>query len=95
MAWGTEVERERKRRIEISVWAYAYEIDNSPLVSDAVFDTAADLIRPEMPTGHPLLDAFFREHYCAFTGMWVNRHPEKDKLRFLTARYREFALALL
>lgn len=80
-AWGSPVEVERKRRIDVAAWAYAYEVDGDPLVSDATFDQECLRVRPEMATGNATLDQFFREEFSPSTGMWVHMHPGKNKLR--------------
>ena len=74
--WGSEVEVERRNRIQLSVAAYAYEFLDEPLVSDAAFDQAALQIRPEMDTGNPVLDEFFRKEFSPSTGMWIRKHPD-------------------
>lgn len=87
MTWGTPVEIERRNRIQLSIAAYAYEIMDDPLISDADFDAAAFSIQPEMDTGHPVLDKFFREEFSPSTGMWIRKHPELsgilDRYRFI------------
>jgi len=80
VSWGTPVEIERKRRIDVAAWAYAYEVENNPIVDDATFDREAALIDPSVSTGHAVLDEFFRTEFGAHTGLWVHRHPEKHKL---------------
>lgn len=86
-AWGSPVELERRRRIRVSVWAYAYELLDVSLVSDAEFDREAQAVDVNVSTGHPQLDAFFREHFADYTGQWVHKHPEKHKLAMLAKRY--------
>lgn len=78
-----EISAEIKRRIDVAVFAYAYEIEDDPLVNDEEFDRLARSIRPEIGTGRAELDRFFREEFAPHTGQWVHRHPEKDKLRDL------------
>lgn len=87
-AWGTPVERERRNRIRISVWAYAYEVMDDPLVSDARYDKVSRRIEPNVVTGHPKLDKFFKKHFSPDTGMWVRVHPDKAKLHSLYLRYK-------
>ena len=70
----------------MATWAFAYEFMDVSLVSDASFDREAALIDPSMSTGHPKLDRFFREHFAAYTGQWVRKHPELKKLSALTQR---------
>ena len=84
-AWGSEVEIERRNRIQLSIAAYAYEILDEPIVSDAAFDQAAFEIRPEMDTGNPVLDEFFRKEFSPSTGMWIRKHPD---LNGIASAYR-------
>lgn len=82
---------ERRNRIKISVAAYAYEIMNQPIMSDAEFDALALQINPLINTVYLpasndqlvkriLLDQFFRTHYTPHSGMWVRLHPDLDGL---------------
>ena len=89
MTWGTPVEIERRNRIAVALWAYAYEVRHTSLVPDSVFDEWALRIRPDMQTGRPGLDAFFRQEFSPHTGMWVHKHPEKHKLDALFTRTME------
>jgi len=41
MSWGSEIEIERHKRIKLSVAAYAYEVHNNSIMSDADFDKLA------------------------------------------------------
>jgi hypothetical protein len=84
----SDVEIERLRRINVAAWAYAYEVENDPLVDDGIFDAEAKLIRPELSTGHDVLDQFFRTEFSPHTGMWVHKHPEKHKLAHMCATRR-------
>lgn len=77
------------RRITVAAWAYAYEVESNPIVDDATFDREAALIRPELSTGHAVLDSFFRTEFAAYTGAWVNQHPEKHKLPRICAIQRQ------
>ena len=79
--WGSSVEREIRRRIGIAVTAYAYEIADKPICSDAIFDWLCGQIDRKMTTGHPLLDEFFLVEFSPMTGMWIHQHPELDKIR--------------
>lgn len=78
--WGSPIEIERRRRIDVAAWAYAYEIDGDPLVSDAIYDSEAAKIDPSVSTGHARLDEFFRCEFAPYTGQWVRSHPELHKL---------------
>lgn len=82
--------RQRWLRIRVSACAYAYEILNDPIMSDAEYDVLALQIDPNVSTldywQRPVakriqkLDDFFREHYSPYTGQWVCNHPELDRL---------------
>jgi len=72
------IEQERKRRINVSVWAYAYEIDNEPLVSDEEYDRECRLVDLSIETGR--LDEWFRANFQPDTGMWIHNHPELDRV---------------
>ena len=85
---ASEIDHERRRRILVAAWAYAYEVESTPLVDDETFDREAALIRPEIETGHAALDEFFRTGFDPCTGMWVHCHPEKHKLRRVCAIMR-------
>jgi hypothetical protein len=65
----TTVEEEKCRRICVALWAYAYEIKNDSLVSDAKYDATAKSIRPKIKTGNKVLDKFFREEFNPSTGV--------------------------
>jgi hypothetical protein len=86
--WGSIEERERRRRISISVLAYAYEIVDNPIIDDFSWDWAAGRIQPEIMTGHPLLDEFFRFEYSRMTAMWIHLHPELDKIALIYDRFQ-------
>lgn len=85
--WGDPIEREVHRRISVAVAAYAYEIKDTPIMSDYVFDRLAQSINPRMGTCHPLLDEFFASKFSPMTGMWIHEHPELPKIAQLYRRY--------
>lgn len=75
--WGdTAIEWEIKRRIVVAVAAYAYEIENNPIMSDHMWDRIAQEINPKMGTCHPELDEFFASKFSPMTGMWIHDHPD-------------------
>jgi len=76
------VDVERHRRILVAIWAYAYEIADDPLVSDAVFDYEAAQIDPTVSTGRSRLDEFFATEFSPDTGQWVHKHPHPNKLAY-------------
>lgn len=79
--WGTPRELEIRRRIQISVAAYAYEIADSPIMSDRQYDWFAERICRNMGTCHPLLDEFFTCQFSPMTGMWIRTHPQLDGIK--------------
>ena len=89
MSWGSPVEKEKKRRIQIALWAYAYEIADSPLVDDATYDRVSLEIDPSIETGHKKLDKFFKEGFSPSTGQWIYNHPELHKVVALYRRVTE------
>jgi hypothetical protein len=86
-AWGNSIEQEVRLRIRVSVAAYAYEIANKPIMSDAIFDWLASKVQRTMGTCHPLLDEFFAVEFSAMTGMWIHKHPELDGIASIFTRY--------
>lgn len=78
--YRTSVEIERHRRIRIAVAAYAYELEDNSIITDAEFDAECKKINPSIDTGRPVLDHFFRTEFQAFTGSWIHRHPELEKV---------------
>ena len=72
---------ETKLRIDVAVAAYAYEVENDPIVSDAEFDAMCARVRPTVPTGRFILDAFFQREFKPHTGQWVHSHPDIAGLR--------------
>lgn len=85
--WGSPIEREVRRRITAAVAAYAYEIMDTPILSDFTFDLIVQSIKPQMGTCHPLLDEFFATRFSPMTGMWIHDHPELPKIAALYDRY--------
>lgn len=79
----TPVEIERHRRIRLALWAYSYEVLDTPLVSDDKFDEECRLVDVSMSTGNPLMDNFFKSHFQPHTGQWIHFHPELAKVEKL------------
>lgn len=71
---------ETRLRIRLAVYAWAYEMHDDPLVSDAEFDRLARAVDLSKTTARPDLDAWFRENFDPSTGIWVRSHPEPDGL---------------
>ena len=86
--WGSVVEVETRRRIHIAAAAYAYEIENDPIMSDAQYDADARLIDTTISTSRPDLDAFFRANFAPNTGSWVGAHPDRAGLAKVAASLR-------
>lgn len=87
MIWGSAIEIERRNRIMVSVWAYAYEIMNESLVSDALYDETCRSICPFIRTGNDIMDTFFLNEFDPSTGMWIHRHPQIEGIRKLYERW--------
>lgn len=85
--WGSPIEKEVRRRIGLSVAAYAYEIADTPIMTDATFDWLAEQIDPKQGTCHPILDEFFVHKFSPMTGMWIHEHPELDQVKRTYTRY--------
>jgi hypothetical protein len=79
--WGSAIEIEIKNRINLSAAAYAYEYMNQPIMSDGDFDALCLRINPQLKTGNKKLDKFFSTEFDPSTGMWIHKHPEKNRLR--------------
>ena len=79
--------QEIKNRIKISVAAFAYEYLNSPIMSDADFDSLAQQINITKQTGNKTLDTFFEKYFTPDSGVWIHKHPEKNKLEYLYKEY--------
>jgi hypothetical protein len=74
---------ETRKRIRLSVAAYAYEIMDSPIMSDADFDKLANEIDVEESTDCAELDVFFLRHFDPSTGVWIHKHPALEGIRLL------------
>jgi hypothetical protein len=86
-AWGSSTEREVRQRIVVSVAAYAYEIADTPIMSDSMFDWNVSQVRPKLGTCHPIVDEFFASRFSPMTGMWIHEHPELDGIKRIFTRY--------
>ncbi len=87
MVWGTPKEIEKKKRINIALWAYAYEVRNSSIVNDFVFDEAAYKIDLKQSTGNKNLDNWFKKNFDPCTGSWVWNHPGINQLEWIFNKY--------
>ena len=81
------INQEIRNRIRLSVAAYAYEYKNDAIISDQEFDQLALKINVNEKTGNRKLDNFFKKHFQPDTGLWVHKHPEKNKLEQIYINY--------
>lgn len=80
---------QRWLRIRLSVYAFSYEFKAISLVDDGEYDRLSDLVDVSVDTGNPLLDKFFKEEFVAYSGSWIQKHPELDKLEALWYLYHK------
>lgn len=87
--WGNLSEVVRRDRIKVAVAAWAYENSHSPIMSDKAYDELAQLVAAEIniATGDHRMDRFFQRHFQADTGLWIHKHPNKQALENIYARY--------
>lgn len=85
--WGTDVEKQTRLRIKLTIAAYAYEVMNHSIMSDADFDKKCLEVDLSIDTGNEELDKFFREEFDPSTGQWIHKHPEKRKIGYLLDKY--------
>lgn len=72
---------ERRNRIRLSVAAYAYELEDDPIMPDAEFDALSDSIDTSIETGNVIMDEFFTKNFTPHTGMWIRQHPTLHGIR--------------
>lgn len=82
----SRVERQRWIRIRIAIAAYAYEVENNSIMSDADFDKLCQQVDPMISTGNAEMDAFFEDRFDPSTGLWIFQHPQIEGIKRL---YRE------
>lgn len=85
--WGSEVEQEVRRRIKLSVAAYAYELLDESIMSDAEFDKMCLEVNLMLDTGNKVCDSYFIECFDPSTGQWIRNHPELTKIADLYVKY--------
>lgn len=78
---------ETRNRIRVAVAAWAYEVRNDPIMSDAEFDALARSIDLGRSTQNQDMDQWFQENFNPNTGLWVYLHPDKGGLERI---YRMF-----
>tara|TARA_B110000483_G_C18006265_1_gene469292 strand:- start:90 stop:359 length:270 start_codon:yes stop_codon:yes gene_type:complete len=81
------ISEEIKRRIKISVAAYAYEIMNDSIMSDAEFDEECQKVDVTITTGNIFMDQWFVKEFDASTGQWIHNHPQLKRLDELYKKY--------
>lgn len=79
----SRVERQRWVRIRIAIAAYAYEVENNPIMSDAEFDTLCQQVDTMISTGNTQMDAFFEDRFDPSTGIWIFQHPQIEGIKHL------------
>lgn len=72
----------------MALWAYAYEIIGESLVDDKTYDEISLEINTKVPTDRPDLDIWFIQNFEPYTGQWVHKHPELDRLEALYNRVK-------
>jgi hypothetical protein len=83
------INEEIRNRIQVAAAAYAYEVMNDPIMSDADYDALALKIRPEVKTGNDVLDNFFATKYDPNTGSWVHQHPDIEGLKVVISIFKD------
>jgi len=86
-SWGSAMEKQTKLRIKLSVAAYAYEFENSEIMSDADFDKMCLAVDTSIKTNRKDLDAFFKKEFDPSTGQWIHKHPEINKIKEIYNKY--------
>ena len=74
----TKEEEQKRKRINIALWAYAYEVHNDSIVSDAMFDKVGREIDLTIKTGNPEMDKWFEGNYEDYEAD-LERRKEKSK----------------
>lgn len=72
----TPVELETSKRARIALAAFAYELMDDPIMSDAEFDALATSIDLTISTTRPALDIWFICNFQPHTGQWIWAHPD-------------------
>jgi len=81
------INQEIRNRIRLSVAAYAYEMEDNPIMGDYEFDELSKTINPAEKTGNKKMDNFFKKHFNPDTGMWIRFHPERQKIKWIYDTY--------
>lgn len=84
-----KVSEQIRLRIQLSVYAYAYELKNESLISDADFDKKCLEVNTNIKTGNKKMDRFFEKEFDPSTGQWIHKHPELHKIGEIYERFYE------
>jgi hypothetical protein len=79
--------KETHLRIKLSIAAYAYEFDNSSIMSDGEFDQLCLKVNLNTNTNNENMDRWFREHFDKSTGQWIHHHPNLKGIKYLYEQY--------
>jgi hypothetical protein len=85
--YSVEACMQRRLRIRLSVAALAYEFYNTSIMSDSEFDEMSQGIIPRIETGNKKLDNFFKNHFVPYSGNWIAKHPEIEKIKEIFQKY--------
>jgi len=85
------LQQEIRRRTQVAVWAYACEIKDDPMVSDAIYDQTARLINPQIHTGDEKYDRFFEQEFSPNTGMWIHQFPTTEYLEIYYSAWKRLS----
>jgi NAD-dependent DNA ligase len=81
------INQEIRNRIKLSVAAYAYEMEDDSIMSDADFDNLCREIKVNESTGNEKMDNFFKTEFNPSTGQWIHKHPELNKIAEIYKKY--------
>jgi len=81
------INQEIRNRIKLSVAAYAYEMEDDSIMSDADFDNLCREIKVNETTGNEKMDNFFKTEFNSSTGQWIHKHPELNKIAEIYKKY--------
>lgn len=85
--WGNLIEIEKYLRIKLSIAAYAYEVKDHSILTDYDYDMLSLKVNTSISTGNELMDNFFKEHFDPSSGLWIQKHPEIDKIKYIYEKY--------
>lgn len=77
---------QKQIRIKVLLGAYAYQMLDKPIMSDAEWDDLASQVVINESTSNSSLDKWFKQHFQPYTAQWIYTYPELDKLQKLYNR---------